>query len=266
MNPVENHYDDNPDYEWQRLLRHRTEFAVTLRALTEYLPPAPATILDVGGGPGRYAIALSKLGYAVTLLDLSQSNLTMAQEKAVEAGISFADLLHGNALALPELTGGPFDAVLLMGPLYHLLEKTERKTAVSQAYQVLKPGGLIFAAFITRWAGIRDMAAKGYPEWILENPHKLITLLETGKNPAFPGSKFPNSYFAHPNDVLPLMVEEGFEKLALLGCEGVVAGHEGHVNALDGELWQQWVELNYQLGHEPSLFGASDHLLFVGRK
>ena len=51
--------------------RHRTEFAVTLRALDEHLPPPPAHILDCGGGPGRYAIALAQRGYTVTLFDLS---------------------------------------------------------------------------------------------------------------------------------------------------------------------------------------------------
>ncbi len=59
MNEIEAFYDENAQYEWERLERHRTEFAVTLRALKDYLPPAPAKILDVGGGPGRYAIALA---------------------------------------------------------------------------------------------------------------------------------------------------------------------------------------------------------------
>lgn len=266
MNPVEDHYDSNSEYEWQRLARHRTEFAVTIRALVEHLPPAPLTILDIGGGPGRYAIALSQRGYVVTLLDLSQENLTMARKKATEAHVDLRNTIHGNALALPNLEDGPFDAVLLMGPLYHLLEEEERKTAVSQAYQVLKPDGLIFTAFITRWAGIRDMAAKGNPQWLMDNPERAKLLLETGRNPEAPGNMFPNSYFAHPNEILPLMESQGFETKLLLGCEGVVAGHEAHVNELEGKPWEQWVELNYNLGHEPSLFGASDHLLYIGRK
>ncbi len=72
MNQVENYYDTDPTLEWERLNRHRTELAVTLRALDEYLPPAPAKIADIGGGPGRYAIELTRKGYSVTLVDLSQ--------------------------------------------------------------------------------------------------------------------------------------------------------------------------------------------------
>lgn len=82
MGYVAVHYDAHPEHEWERLQRHRTEFAVTLRALDTYLPPPPATILDIGGGPGRYAIELARLGYEVTLLDLSQANLALAKDKA----------------------------------------------------------------------------------------------------------------------------------------------------------------------------------------
>src|SRR5260221_10863082 len=87
---IEHYYDEEAHIEWQRLERHRTEFAVTMRTLTDYLPSAPQAVLDDGGGPGRYALALSSLGHQVTLLDLSQGNLTLARQKAQESKISLA--------------------------------------------------------------------------------------------------------------------------------------------------------------------------------
>ena len=84
MNEVERYYDQCVEYEWERLERHRTEFAVTLRTLQEYLPPPPITILDIGGGPGRYAIALAQQDYEVTLMDLSKNLLDFAKEMEVE--------------------------------------------------------------------------------------------------------------------------------------------------------------------------------------
>jgi SAM-dependent methyltransferase len=78
MSRVKRFYDQNPQYEWERLERHRTEFAVTMRALEDYLPKPPAKILDVGGGPGRYAIALTQRGYEATLFDISQGCLDLA--------------------------------------------------------------------------------------------------------------------------------------------------------------------------------------------
>ena len=266
MNPVEQLYDSDPQREWARETRHRTEFAVTRRALADYLPPPPAAIADLGGGPGRYAIPLTQQGYAVTLVDLSRENLALAQVKAAEAGVELAAVIHANVLALPGLPEEKYDAVLLLGPLYHLLEQAERETAVVSCHDLLQPGGLIFAAFVTRYAAFRDMVTGGYLDWIIQYPERAKHLLETGCNPAGPGSGFPNSYFAHPDEVKPLMETAGFITLNLIGCEGLVAGHEEHVNQLDGELWDQWVDLNYRFGQEPPLYGASDHLLYVGQK
>jgi SAM-dependent methyltransferase len=85
MSNVQNFYDENVQSEWDRLgTRHRTEFAVTCRALREFLPPAPARVIDIGGGPGRYALALAEQGYGVTLVDLAEGNLAFAREKPVK--------------------------------------------------------------------------------------------------------------------------------------------------------------------------------------
>ena len=272
LNPVELHYDRFAEREWERLDRHRMEFAVTCRVLDEHLPPPPGRILDVGGGPGRYALHLTQLGYRVTLIDLSQRSLDLALEKATAAGIYLPSPLRGDATALPDrLEGaaedfsGIFDAVLLMGPLYHLLAEAERLAAVREAYRALRPGGLIFASFITRFAPLRDVAIHS-PRWIVDHPNRYRQMLNEGRNPAREDSAFPDSYFAHPDEIVPLMDAGGFRHLLLQGCEGILAGHEETVNAADDELWPAWVDLNYRLGREPSLWGAADHLLYVGAK
>jgi S-adenosylmethionine-dependent methyltransferase len=263
MSYVQTYYDQNAVAEWERLERHRTEFAVTMRALGEFLPRPLAAVLDVGGGPGRYAIALAAQGYRVTLTDLSDANLDLARRKAQEAGVTLAQIGQANALDLSLLATAVYDAVLLLGPLYHLLTAVERQQAVGEARRVLKDGGLLFAAFITRFAPLRD-AAQGYPDWLVDNWPYAQRMLETGVHDQAQG--FTNAYFAHPDEIVPYMEAAGFATLALIGCEGLVAGHEEKVNALQGEAWQRWVDLNYRLGQEPSLHGAADHLLYIGRK
>jgi len=265
MSFVADHYDDHSDHEWQRLQRHRTEFAVTLRALDAYLPPSPAAILDIGGGPGRYAIELTRRGYEVTLLDLSQGNLSFAEEKAAEQSIRLAHVVQGDATELPSLPIAEYDAVLLMGPLYHLLSLADRRQAVDEARKVLRPNGAIFAAFVTRFAVIRDLVINN-PQWIIDNPLRLEQTLQTGVHPTGPDKRHPDFYFAHPDEIRPLMESAGFETKNLIGCEGVAAGHEETINQVEGELWQKWVALNYQLGQEPTLHSAADHLLYIGRK
>ena len=116
------YYDSDPEREWQRVERHRTEYAVTLRALEEHLPKPPAHVLDCGGGPGRYAIELVRRGYQVTLFDLSLENLKVAHQHAEQAGVGLEAILHGSVVDLSYFENSSFDALLLMGPLYHLLE------------------------------------------------------------------------------------------------------------------------------------------------
>ncbi len=256
-------YDEFAPKEWERLDKHRTEFAVSLRAINEFLPKPPCSILDVGGGPGRYAIQLARQGYSVTLLDISGENLRLARQKANEAQVSLAGIIHANAVDLGELDSASYDAALLMGPMYHLLSHGERVQAVQEVMRVLKPGGKLFAAFITRFAPFRYVA-NGEPTWLAENPEYALQLLETGIHDR--PTQFAKAYYVHPDEVVPLMESCGLRTLSLVGCEGVVAGHESKVNELTEEAWDAWVDLNCKLGHEPTLLGASDHLLYVGQK
>jgi S-adenosylmethionine-dependent methyltransferase len=262
-NPVEQMYDADSEREWQRLERHRTEFAVTLRALAEYLPPASAKILDIGGGPGRYAIELTRQGYEVSLLDLSQNNLALAGQKAVSAGVKIAQTVHGNALDLSAFATESFDAVLMFGPLYHLLQVPERLQAVREARRVLRSNGRLLVAFVTRFAPFRDAAAN-YPDWFTNNTAYAEQILRTGVHDL--GQGFVNAYFAHPTEICPFMESAGVQTLNLIGCEGVVSAIEEKINQLTDEEFELWVDLNYRLGQEPSLYGAAEHLLYVGEK
>lgn len=261
---VERYYDTDPAHEWGRLDRHRMEFAVSLRAMREYLPPPPAKVLDIGGGPGRYAIALSKLGYDVTLFDLSRANLDFARGKASELGCVLAGIAHGSALDLSRFDDHSFDAVLLMGPLYHLLSADERMASAREAYRVLRHGRPIFASVITRFAVLRDSAAR-YPEWAWESPH-VESYLADGVIRLPAGSGFTDHYSAHPTEVTPFMERAGFHTQALIGVQCLVAGHDQATNALSGAQFERWVDLNYRLGHDPALHGAANHLLYVGQR
>lgn len=263
MIEAEQFYDGSALEEWERLERHRTEFAVTIRAFRDYLPAPPGPVLDIGGGPGRYSLELARRGYSVTLLDISTKSLQVAQEKAREAQVSLEAVIHSNALDLSKIESESFEAVLLMGPLYHLLTKSERTKAVREAMKVLRSGGILCATFITRFAPFR-YAASDEPEWLEENLDYAQQLLKTGVHDQ--SKKFAMAYFIHPDDVIPLMEGCGLETQLLLGCEGIVAGHESKVNESRGDAWQVWVEMNFKLGQEPSLFGAADHLLYIGRK
>ena len=263
MNKVGNFYDQSADQEWSRLERHRTELAVTMKALLNHLPEAPADLVDIGSGPGRYSVELAKAGYQITLVDLSAVSLDLAKEKASEANIKFQGVIKQDATDLSRVFDNSFDGVLLFGPLYHLLDEDRRRQAIFEAKRILKHSGVIFATFITRFAPFRDSASR-QPDWVVNDHDYAQTVLKSGKHTE--GKEFPDAYFAHPDEIQPLMEDCGFATISVLGVEGIVAGHEEEVNKLHGSDWDKWVDLNYKLGLEPSLYGASDHILYIGRK
>jgi SAM-dependent methyltransferase len=263
---IESYYDQQVEQEWGRLANHRMEFALTLRALAEHLRPPPARLLDCGGGPGRYALELAGWGHEVTLFDLSPLCLQAARQKAAEAGLALAGIEQGTAVDLSRFESGTFDGVLLLGPLYHLLQEDERRRALREVKRVLAPGGLLCAAFITRYAVIRFSAVYD-PLWVLEDADRLAMLLDTGvlrgRRSGQPGFL---AHYVHPREVAPLVESEGFEMITLLGAEGVLSMIEEKVNELSGAAWDAWVDLNYQVADDPTILGCVGHLLAVARK
>lgn len=259
-------YDLQPQREWERMDRHRTEFAVTLRAMRDYLPPPPARILDCGGGPGRYSLELAQRGYRITLFDLSPECLRLAASKAQEAGVTLEAIEQGTATDLSRFPDNTFDAVLLMGPLYHLLVETDRLQALSEARRVLKPGGPLLATFISRYAALR-YAAANEPAYLVAHMDEAETMLTRGILPPRGGSETEFvAYFAHPTEVGPLCERAGLQVQNILGVEGLVSQIETGVNALEGAAWEAWMDLNYRVAGDPSIHGCTEHLLVVARK
>ena len=127
----------------------RLEFARTTEIILRHLPTAPALVADIGGGPGRYALWLAGLGYRVEHRDLVPLHVSqLAQDASGIAGLRTA---VGDARDL-DLADTSVDAVLLLGPLYHLRRRAERLRALGEARRVVRPGGPVFAAVISRWA------------------------------------------------------------------------------------------------------------------
>lgn len=263
MTDVERYYDAHPEREWGRLDRDRVEFAVTLRALDEYLPPAPARVLDIGGGPGRYAIELSRRGYDVTLSDVAEVELSLATEKASEAGVRFSAGVKADARDLRQFENETFDAVLLMGPLYHLLDEVDRRRAVAETVRVAKVGGIVMATNITRYAAIRFWAKRD-PMQVVDHPELYEQQVATGKTPNAEG--FTDLYLMHPAELPRLFAEVSVAHTVTIACEGVVSMIPEKLNELDGAPWEYWVDLNYRFGKDTDTHGLAEHLLYVGRK
>ncbi len=262
---VEAFYDDNVKSEWLRLEKHRIEYEITRRYLDIYMPEE-SRILDVGGGPGRYSIYLASQGHNVTLLDLSSKHISFAKVKAEEQGVQLEGFIHGNALELDHHIKGRFDAVLCMGPFYHLTDEIQRHIVIDKCVNVLKPGGILFVSFISAFAPIIDMI-KGYPHMILDEKDRLLDYLKDGTNVVSeenPG--FTNAWFENPANIESIMKKYPLEKLIITAIEGMLSPNEGIINSLPEDCFNAFIELSMKLSTDPMTWGSCEHMLYIGRR
>ncbi|MER3437157.1 MAG: class I SAM-dependent methyltransferase [Chloroflexota bacterium] len=193
----------------------------TQELLLRYLPPPPAVVLDVGGGPGVYASWLAERGYEVHLIDPVPLHVEQARHAGLaRPGCSLARSRTGDARRLDWATASA-DAVLLLGPLYHLTERADRLRALQEAAGVTRPGGLIFAVGISRFASVLDGLAAGYlrdPLFAQIVEHDLAT--GQHRNPRDQPAYFTTAYFHHPNELQQEIREAGLTILETVAIEG----------------------------------------------
>jgi ubiquinone/menaquinone biosynthesis C-methylase UbiE len=155
------HYEEGREHGRLASVHGQLEFVRSCDLLHRFLPAPPAVILDVGGGTGPYAFHLARAGYEVHLVDAVELHAEQARSHQSEQGVELTSIRVGDARAL-EFAEASADAVLLMGPLYHLTEREERLQALREAHRVLRTGGVVFAVGISRFASALDGLLSGH--------------------------------------------------------------------------------------------------------
>jgi 2-polyprenyl-3-methyl-5-hydroxy-6-metoxy-1,4-benzoquinol methylase len=260
---VRDFYDATVENEWKRI-DGKPEFLFTTRIMARYIKPGD-TVLGIGGGPGRYSLWLAVRGCKVTLLDLSPGNVKFAQSKAAGQNLQIK-AIAGNALEADKFVSGEFDHVLLMGPLYHLLEESERQACVEISLKLLKQGGLIWAAFINLFSGV-NWALYEYPAAIAEEQEQSY-LQHVAENRSWAGKAFTHAMFSAPQDALALMARFPLDKLHFFNQEGIIG--QNNTNPLvmqqSPEIIERWLEYSEKLLDMPEYYALAQHLMYVGRK
>lgn len=264
VNDIAAYYNNNSEGEHTRLERHQLEHDLTWRYLDAYLPPA-GKILEIGAASGRYTLEFARRGYQVTAVDLSATLLDICRVNLEQANLGErVRLVVADVRCLDQVADDDYDAALLMGPLYHLVEQDDRVRALQEAIARLRSGGLLFSAWISRYGIMADIL-KDTPEWIDDQTH-VKSILESGRRPAhYPKGGF-RGYFARVEEIAPLHEKLGLETLVLAGVEPVIAADDESYNQLEENRRQLWFDLFYALSTEISILGASRHLLYIGKK
>jgi ubiquinone/menaquinone biosynthesis C-methylase UbiE len=241
----------------------RLEWARTWELLERFLPPPPAVVLDVGGGPGGYAVPLALSGHRVHLLDAVPLHVEQAEQAATRACVTLGSAIVGDARDLP-YEDRSADAVLLLGPLYHLLEVAERHAALAAARRVLRPGGVLLGAAISRFTSLHDSLRDN---WTGEHLGIVNSGLESGlhRNPAALPNRFTTAHFARPEELGAEVTAAGFEAVRLLAVEGPGGWLADPDAWLDDPHRRDWLlRALRRVEAEPSLLGGSAHVMAVG--
>jgi ubiquinone/menaquinone biosynthesis C-methylase UbiE len=262
------HYGDADEASRLRTGWFQLENARTQELILRHLPPAPATVVDAGGGAGAYACWLAALGYNVRLIDpvlkhVEQARAASAQQP--QHPLASAEVGDARQLAHADAS---VDAVLMLGPLYHLVEREDRLLALREAGRVLRLGGLVWAAGISHFASLFDSLSHGF----FADPAFAPILardLEDGqhRNPTTNPIYFTDAFFHRPGELSRELLAAGFQVVEVSAIEG-----PGWLARDFDRLWNDPAQRDRLLAavrkveHEPSVLGVSSHIMAIGRK
>lgn len=268
VSEIVRHYGEVDESSRLRTGWFKLEHARTQELILRHMPPAPATIVDAGGGAGIYACWLARRGYQVHLIDPVSRHVEQARVASAEqsqhplASVEVGDarhLVHADESA---------DAVLLLGPLYHLVEREDRLACLREARRVLRPGGLLWGAGISHFASLLDSLSSGFFDDPVFAPI-LARDLEEGqhRNPTGNPIYFTDAFFHRPGELSRDLLGAGFQVLEIVAIEG-----PGWLARDFDRLWSDPVQRERLLAavrkveREPSVLGASAHIMAIGRK
>ena len=244
----------------------KLEFEMTMRILDKYMPQS-ATILDLGGASGAYTFPLANKGYKMYLADLSENLISIAKKKCKNEKIDniiSCDVV--NALDLSIYEDNKFDVVLLFGPLYHLLEESERKQCIKEVQRVLKDNGLLFASFIPYLSGSIAIVDRYFrhPEQV--NVNNLEEVFNSGKFINADKKGFQEGYYPNISEIEELF-NDRFKKICIKSIRGFGYEREDRIyNIDDKEIFNKILNLIDKTSELREIVETCGHAIYIGKK
>ncbi len=259
MNYLEEYYSGH-DEDGRLASRHGSvEYLTSLRYIHKYLPRG-ASVLDVGAGTGRYAIALAREGYEVAALELLPHNI-----ERFKANMAPGDRIRveqGNALDLSRFPDGSFDGVLLFGPMYHLYTREDKLRALAEAKRVAREDGTVFVAYCMNEATIIQWGFRGdgaNMRWAME-ARKLTDQYQC--------ISIPEDIFemVRLEDIDSLNREAGLARREIVATDLFTCYIRDRVDAWSDEVFSLYLDYHFAVCSRPDLIGLTNHALDIVKK
>lgn len=259
----------NRGKEQNRLLNAsgQLERVRTQELLMRYLPDPPAQVADIGGGTGIHALWLAEKGYQVHLRDIVPLHIEQALKDSQSQKIKLISAKVGDARDV-DLDDASMDVVLLLGPMYHLQERSDRIQALEEAHRLLKSGGLLMVATISKYASLLDGIIRGFSA----DPH-YMDLVESAIEDGRHGHEqlepqyFTTAFFHHPDEIQAEIEEANFDFKQTLPIEGPAAFIRDFDAVWDDEVQRErLLKITRKIEHDPYILGTSSHSMSIAYK
>lgn len=264
---VAQHYNQSGfEYESIRLQeRSPVEFAMTARYLDRWIPEQ-SIVVDIGVGVGHYAELLAQRSCSLYLVDIAQKLLdtTYARLKTANLEQQVLNVQQASATQVTGIESAIADAVLLLGPLYHLCSLEERQKAIREAARLLKPDGLVFTAGINRLAYFRDLF-RSQPEEVVDRQTFHQQLLQDGNIDPDHAPPLGYGHLTTQTEFCQLFETE-FDQVAMIGVESFAAPFATTIHTITPTQVEAWLDLIEATGQTPEGLVMADHFLYIGQK
>ena len=264
---IKKYYSNEIEKDRLELDFFKLEGIRTKEIIERFLAKENMCIADIGGGAGYYAFWLQEKGHHVSLVDLSPKNIELANKYSLDTGIQLTNSETGDATHL-NFEEGQFDLVLLLGPLYHLINREERLKALSEAKRILKPQGMLLTAIISRYASLmdgfkRDLIIDDQFEKLLINDLKTGVHLNETENLDY----FTTAYFHTPAEIKSEIAESElkFEKLIAVESFGWIADNF-NAKSEDSNYMNKLRKIINMVETNNDIIAMSPHILAIARK
>lgn len=228
------------------------EFQRTQELIREHAPLG--RVIDIGGGSGVHAKALQDGGYDIELIEPVRRHVDAARAAGLEAHL-------GDARDLP-FDNETFDVALLLGPLYHLSSATDRRLALTEAARVIKPGGVLLAAALSRYVAFGSVSlTQPAPERM---PADWAALVVEGA--PSPSLRFPAGHFHTAEELHDEIEAVGFEVREVVGIEGPAGLFLEEVKEADDELRDAALVIARAASAIPGIRDQSAHLIAIAHR